>query len=93
MNTEVLRDLRERDLRITLLRDTNHVVTELLGKRLGHDDILPGQPSGASHLRCHLSVQQSQPPDWEWTLHKPHPTWRFSSSTRLAATNLLAGYS
>ena len=50
MDTEVLRDLRERDLRITVLRDADHVVAELLGERLGHDDILPGQPSRASHF-------------------------------------------
>src|SRR5690606_34348970 len=49
MNSEVLRDLRERDLRVTLLRDTDHVIAELLGKRLGHGDILPGQPSGLAN--------------------------------------------
>ena len=63
MNSEVFRDLRERDLRITALRDPDHVIAELLRKRLGHDDILPGQPTRASHLRCHLIVQQSHRQD------------------------------
>src|SRR5699024_4320898 len=49
MNSEVLRDLRERDLRITLLRNTDHVIAELLGKRLRHADILPGQPHGLAN--------------------------------------------
>ena len=59
VHAEVFRDLRERDIRFTGLRHTNDIVAELLGKRLGHDDILPGQPLWASQLRCHLSVQQS----------------------------------
>ncbi|MCT1803750.1 hypothetical protein M3B51_13285 [Kocuria carniphila] len=44
MNAEVLRDLRERHVRITILNNVDHVVAELLGERLGHDDILPSQP-------------------------------------------------
>lgn len=45
MHTEVFRDLRERDIRVTVQRHPNDIVAKLLGKRLGHDDILPGQPS------------------------------------------------
>ena len=44
MDAEVLRDLRESDVRITVLRDSDHFVSELLGERLGRDDVLPGQP-------------------------------------------------
>ncbi len=49
MDTEILRYLRESDLRITLLRDTDHVIVKLPGKRPWHDDILPGQPSGLAN--------------------------------------------
>ncbi|MFC7789389.1 hypothetical protein ACU045_10460 [Microbacterium sp. MAHUQ-60] len=33
-----------------MLRNADHIVTELLGERLGHDDILPGQPSRLATL-------------------------------------------
>src|SRR5699024_4086009 len=36
-------------LRVTLLRHTNHIIAELLGKRLRHGDILPGQPCGLAN--------------------------------------------
>src|SRR5690606_10303983 len=45
MDAGVLRDLREGDVWVAVLRDAHHVVAELLGERLGHDDILPGQRS------------------------------------------------
>lgn len=45
MDTEIFRDLRESDLRFALLRDTNHVVAELLGQALVTVNILPAQPS------------------------------------------------
>src|SRR5699024_820021 len=45
MDAEVFRDLREGDVWVAVLRDPDDVVAELLGERLGHDDILPGQPS------------------------------------------------
>lgn len=44
MDAEVFRDLRERDLWIAVLRDANYIVAELLGKRLGRNDILPASP-------------------------------------------------
>lgn len=45
---------------LTVLRDAHHVVAELLRIGLGHDGILPGPPSQASQIRCHLSVQQTR---------------------------------
>src|SRR5699024_4856351 len=59
MDTEVACDLRERDISITVLGHTDHIIAELLGKRFRHDDILPDQPSQASHTSCHLSLQQT----------------------------------
>ncbi|MCW2287741.1 hypothetical protein EDF60_1341 [Leucobacter luti] len=44
VNTEVLRDLRECDLRAAIQRDPDDVVTELSGVTRGHRFILPGQP-------------------------------------------------
>ncbi|GEM_PF-5222411 len=45
MNPEIIRDRLERHPRIALASDTNNIVTELLGIRLGHVNILP-----AGHL-------------------------------------------
>jgi hypothetical protein len=61
MNPEVLRDLLDRHTGLPVTGNTHHVVTELARIRLGHSDTLPGHLS-ASHLRCHLSVQQTLPP-------------------------------
>ncbi|WP_142122300.1 zinc-binding dehydrogenase [Rarobacter faecitabidus] len=49
----------DRDSRFTVPRDAHNVVTELGRVRLGHSNILPGQPPRASQIRCHLPVQQS----------------------------------
>lgn len=60
VNPEVFRDLLDRHPGFAVLRDTHHVVAELLRVGLGHDGILPGPPSRASQIRCHLSVQQTR---------------------------------
>ena len=64
MDTEVLRDLRERHFRITILRHADHVVAELLGERLGQDDILPGQPSRLAtfDVTCSCTRPEHPPP-------------------------------
>lgn len=75
--TEVLSDLRERDVGIAVLRDADHVVAELLGKRLGHDDILPGEPFrlatfdvNCSYIRPSSSDDAvSMRADLDWDLH------------------------
>jgi hypothetical protein len=59
VNPEVLCDLLDRHSGLAVARDADYVVTELARVGLGHDDILSGPPSRASHLRCHLSVQQT----------------------------------
>ena len=59
MDTEVLRDLRERDFWVTVQRDAYDVVSELLGIFCGHDDH-PSRPAETSHVECHLLVQQAQ---------------------------------
>ena len=50
MDTEVLRDLRERDLRITVLRDADHVVAELLGNGLGMMTSFQASPPGLTRI-------------------------------------------
>jgi hypothetical protein len=39
--------------------DSHDVVAKLAGIGLGHRDILPAHPNGASQLRCHLFVHQT----------------------------------
>ena len=58
MNAEVFRHLRDRDPGLTIPRDPDDVLTELLGKYFGHDDILPGWPR-TSHAECHQLLQQT----------------------------------
>lgn len=60
MAAEVLRDLRESDLWITVLRNTDHIVAELLRKRLGHDDNLPDQPPRLATLDATCSYIRPQ---------------------------------
>ena len=64
MDTEVLRDLRESDIRVAVLHDADYIVAELLGKRLGHDDILPGQPSRLATLDVTCSCIRPQLVIW-----------------------------
>ena len=47
-------------MRQAVASDPDDVVTELLGIRPGHDDILPARPSRASQLRCHPFMQQTR---------------------------------
>jgi hypothetical protein len=60
MHPEIGGDLLDRHPVFTVAGDPNNVVTELLGIRPCHSDILPARPPWASDLRCHLSVQQTQ---------------------------------
>ena len=59
MNPEIPRDLRQRNIGVTVQSNPHHIIAELSGKRLRHDDILPGQPPRASQISCHLPVQQT----------------------------------
>ncbi|WP_217896036.1 hypothetical protein, partial [Leucobacter sp. 7(1)] len=54
----------ERDFWITVLRNADHVVAELLGERLGHDDILPGQPSRLATFDVTCSCIRPMPVSW-----------------------------
>lgn len=44
VDAEVFRDLRERDIGVTIQGDLHDVVAELFGVTRGHGDILPGEP-------------------------------------------------
>ncbi|MFW2513873.1 hypothetical protein ACNI3K_08865 [Demequina sp. SO4-13] len=44
MDTEVVGELLERDSAFTTAGHADHVVSELLGIGLGHNNILPGSP-------------------------------------------------
>lgn len=79
METEVLRDLSQRDIRITIQSDTNDILAELLGKRLGHTDILPGQPSQLATsdvtTPCSRPLPQIHRLVWRlWVSHDPPET-------------------
>ena len=54
-------DLLDRHAVLAGPSHANDIVTELLGVRFGHNNILPGSPT-ASHIRCHLPAHQ--PPVW-----------------------------
>jgi hypothetical protein len=54
-------DLLKGDVVITVTSDPNDIVTELSRIGLGHVDVLPAHPSGASKLRCHLFMAQTPP--------------------------------
>lgn len=60
MDTEIGGDLLDRHTGFAVASDADHVVTELLGVRPGHKDILPACPRRASQLRCHLFMQQTR---------------------------------
>ena len=60
MDTEIGGDLLQSDTVIAVASNAYDVVTELTGIRPGHNDILPARPNWASHLSCHLFVQQTQ---------------------------------
>lgn len=59
VNPEIVRDLLDRHSQFAILRDAHNVIAELFRIGLRHDGILPGPPPRASHVRCHLSVQQT----------------------------------
>lgn len=56
--------MRHRHTIIAVASNPHDVVAELAGVGPGHKDIHPAHPPGASQLRCHLFVQQTQ---FRWT--------------------------
>src|SRR6218665_888528 len=59
VNAEITSDLLDPHSGLAVPRNAHKVITELSGIGLRHDAILPGQPSRANQIRCHLSVQQT----------------------------------
>jgi hypothetical protein len=64
MDPEIGGDLLDRHTVITAANNPDDVVTELSGVGLGHRNILPAGPSGASQLRCDLFVQHTRMARW-----------------------------
>ena len=61
MNTEISSDLLERHTRLTShARHARHLRGIPADKALAWCTSFPGNPSGASQIKCHLSVQQTR---------------------------------
>src|SRR5699024_11322032 len=60
VDPEVFRDLLDRRSGLTVAGNAHDVVTELARVGLSHNNILPGPPSRASQIRCHLSMPQTR---------------------------------
>jgi hypothetical protein len=59
VDPEIGSDLLDRYAAIAVMGDPHDIITELTGLRPRHSDILPASPTRASHLSCHLFVQQT----------------------------------
>lgn len=59
MDAKILNDMDQRDICVTIQRDTNNIIAKLLGNGGGIVIIFIDQRS-ASQIECHLFIQQAQ---------------------------------